>query len=53
MEPYVQPAFQHLDIIIIIFHFQAGPQEIRVGMYWNGIVEVWLVTWMSSRRLAS
>jgi hypothetical protein len=39
MEPYVQPASQHLDIIIIIFHFQAGPQEIRAGMYWDGIVE--------------
>jgi hypothetical protein len=38
MEPYVQPASQHLDIIIIIFHFQAGPQEIRAGMYWDGIV---------------
>jgi len=34
------PIFSRLPgIIIIIFHFQAGPQEIRAGMYWDGIVE--------------
>jgi hypothetical protein len=38
MEFYVEPASRHPDIIIIVFHFQAGPQEIRAGVYWNGIV---------------
>jgi len=31
-------SFRHLGIIIIIFHFQAGPEEIRAGVYWDGIV---------------
>jgi len=39
-------------MIIIVFHFQAGPQEIRAGMYWDGVVEAWMVTWMPSRRRA-
>jgi hypothetical protein len=33
MESHVQPASRHLGIITIIFHFQAGPQEIKAGMY--------------------
>ena len=34
------PIFSRLPgIIIIVFHFQAGPQEIRAGMYWDNIVK--------------